>query len=302
MSPALINVIASIIMSLFTLLGSVIGYIESRPEPTIVQQGFEEKAENNLRIMSFNIRCLNVGTDSWQDRIGIVSQTMLESEADSIGVQEATPEWMETLNTTVAEKYAYVGVGRDDGNNEGEYSAIFYLKDKYEVVDSGTFWLSATPEKPSRGWDASCNRVCTWVRLKNRETSEEYVHMNSHFDHIGISARKNSVSLILERAKAFGDTPVVFTADMNVKEGSANYTQFTESDYFYDTKYLAPDTMDYCTYHDTKPNAHKDDIIDYVMINEGFDAVSYKVVTEGVDGRFVSDHYPIYSDIKFAKN
>lgn len=302
MSPALVNAIASIIMSLFTLLGSVVGYIESRPEPVVVQQGFEEKAEDNLRVMSFNIRCLNVGTDSWQDRIGIVSQTMLDSEADSIGVQEATPEWMETLDTTVAEKYAHVGVGRDDGDNEGEYSAIFYLKDKYEVIDSGTFWLSETPEKPSKGWDAACNRICTWTHLKNKETGEEYVHMNSHFDHLGVKARKNSVSLILERAKAFGDIPVVFTADMNVKEGSENYIQFTESDYFYDTKYLAPDTMDYCTYHDTKPQRHKDDVIDYVMVNSSFEAVSYKVVTEGVDGRFVSDHYPVYSDIKFVKD
>lgn len=299
MSPALVNAIASIIMSLFTLLGSVIGYIESRPEPIVIQQGFEEKAEDNLRVMSFNIRCLNVGTDSWEDRIGIVSQTILDSEADSIGVQEATPEWMETLNTTVAEKYAYVGVGRDDGDNKGEYSAIFYLKDKYEVIDSGTFWLSKTPEKPSRGWDAACNRICTWVHLKNKETGEEYVHMNSHFDHLGITARKNSVSLILEKAKEFGEIPVVFTADMNVKEGSENYLQFTQSDYFFDTKYLAPDTMDYCTYHNTKPQNHEDDIIDYVMINDGFDAISYKVVTEGIDGRFVSDHYPVYADIKF---
>lgn len=299
MTPALANAIASIIMSLFTLFGSFIGYIESRPEPVVIQQGFEEKADVNLRVMSFNIRCLNVGTDSWEDRIEIVSQTILDSEADSIGVQEATPEWMETLNTTVAEKYAYVGVGRDDGDNEGEYSAIFYLKDKYEVIDSGTFWLSQTPEKPSKGWDAACNRICTWVHLKNKETGEEYVHMNSHFDHIGITARKNSVSLILEKAKQFGEIPVAFTADMNVKEGSENYLQFTQSDYFYDTKHLAPDTMDYCTYHDTKPHRHEGDVIDYVMVNNRFDAVSYRVVTEGIDGRFVSDHYPVYADIKF---
>jgi endonuclease/exonuclease/phosphatase family metal-dependent hydrolase len=193
-------------------------------------------------------------------------------------------------------------VGRDDGDNEGEYSAIFYLKDKYELVDSGTFWLSETPEKPSIGWDAACNRICTWARLKNKETGEEYVHMNSHFDHVGITARKNSVQLILDKAKTFGDIPVVFTADMNVKEGSDNYKQFTESGYFYDTKYIAPDTMDYCTYHDTKPNSHKDDIIDYVMINDGFDAISYKVVTAGIDGRFVSDHYPIYADMIFTKD
>jgi endonuclease/exonuclease/phosphatase family metal-dependent hydrolase len=283
-------------MSFITMIASIFGIIQNKPDTSVVQ-GFEAKEENTMRIMSFNIRCTNVGSDSWEDRIGIVSQTMLESEADSIGVQEATPEWMNTLKETIGDKYAYVGVGRDDGDDEGEYSAVFYLKDKYTVVDSGTFWLSETPDVPSRGWDAACNRVCTWVHLENKETGEQYVHMNSHFDHVGISARKNSVDMIIERAKQFTDIPVVFTADMNVVEGSDNYNQFITSDYFDDTKYHAPDSMSYCTYHDTKPQLHKGDVIDYVMINDGFDALTYKVVTEGIDGRFVSDHYPIYADI-----
>lgn len=297
MSTSLITAITSIIMAMFTFFSSIIGIIESKPDTTVVQ-GFEQKSEDALRVMSFNIRCTNVGSASWEDRIGIVSQTMLDSEADSIGVQEATPEWMATLKNTVFEKYAYVGVARDDGANEGEYSAIFYLKDKYDVIDSGTFWLSETPEKPSLGWDAACNRICTWAHLKNKETGEEYVHMNSHFDHEGIQARKNSVDLILERAKSYTDIPVVFTADMNVKEGSDNYLQFTQSRYFYDTKVIAPDTMHYCTYHDTKPQKHKDDVIDYVMVNNKFEALSYKVVTEGIDGEYVSDHFPIYADIR----
>lgn len=296
MSAAGLNGIVSIIMSFITMIASIFGIIQNKPDTSVVQ-GFEAKEENTMRIMSFNIRCTNVGSDSWEDRIGIVSQTMLESEADSIGVQEATPEWMNTLKETIGDKYAYVGVGRDDGDDEGEYSAVFYLKDKYTVVDSGTFWLSETPDVPSRGWDAACNRVCTWVHLENKETGEQYVHMNSHFDHVGIAARKNSVDMIIERAKQFTDIPVVFTADMNVVEGSDNYNQFITSDYFDDTKYRAPDSMSYCTYHDTKPQLHKGDVIDYVMINDGFEAHTYKVVTEGIDGRFVSDHYPIYADI-----
>lgn len=297
MSTSLITAITSIIMAMFTFFSSIIGIVESKPDTTVIQ-GFEEKSPDALRIMSFNIRCTNVGKASWEDRIGIVSQTILDSDSDSIGVQEATPEWMATLKNTVSEKYAYVGVARDDGENEGEYSAIFYLKDKYDVIDSGTFWLSETPEKPSRGWDAACNRICTWVHLKNKETGEEYVHMNAHFDHVGIQARKNSVDMIVERAKNYTGIPVVFTADMNVKEGSENYLQFTQSGYFYDTKAIAADTMNYCTYHDTKPQNHKDDVIDYVMVNNMFEAFSYKVVTEGVDGEFVSDHYPIYADIR----
>lgn len=296
MSGSLVSGLGAIIMAFFTLLSSIFGIAQNKPDTSVVQ-GFETKAENVMRVMSFNIRCKNVGSDSWEDRIGIVSQTMLESEADSIGVQEATPEWMATLRETVGEKYSYVGVGRDDGDNEGEYSAIFYLKDKYNAVDSGTFWLSETPDKVSFGWDAACRRVCTWVVLENKANGEKYVHLNSHFDHIGITARANSVDLIIDKAEEYADLPVVFTADMNVKQGSTNYNQFVDSGVLRDTKFVAPDTMSYCTYHDTKPQRHADEIIDYVMINDNFDAVSYRVVTEGIDGRFVSDHYPIYADI-----
>lgn len=296
MASGTLSGIIAIIMSFFTMITSLFGIIQSKPDNSVIQ-GFETKGENVMRIMSFNIRCANVGRDTWEDRIGIVSQTMLDSEADSIGVQEATPEWMQALKENVGGKYAYVGVGRDDGDNEGEYSAIFYLKDKYKAVDSGTFWLSETPDKVSFGWDAACRRVCTWVVLENVETGEKYVHLNSHFDHVGIAARKNSVDLIIDKAKQYSDLPVVFTADMNVKEGSTNYKQFVDSGVLRDTKFAAPDSMNYCTYHDTKPQNHADDVIDYVMINEHFDAVSYKVVTEGIDGRFVSDHYPIYADI-----
>lgn len=283
-------------MAFFTLISSIFGIIQNKPDNTLIQ-GFETKEVNVMRVMSFNIRCSNVGTDSWEDRIDIVSQTMLESEADSIGVQEATPQWMATLKETVGKKYAFVGVGRDDGDNKGEYSAVFYLKDKYNVIDSGTFWLSETPDKVSFGWDAACRRVCTWAVLENKENGEKYVHLNSHFDHIGVSARANSVDLIVNKAKEYADLPVVFTADMNVRQGSTNYNQFVDSGVLRDTKFDAPDTMSYCTYHDTRPELHSDDIIDYVMINDNFDTVAYRVVTEGVDGRFVSDHYPIYADI-----
>ena len=297
MSGSLISGLGAILMAFFTLISSIFGIVQNKPDNSVIQ-GFETKEENIMRIMSFNIRCANVGSDTWEDRIGIVSQTMLDSDADSIGVQEATPEWMATLKETVSEKYAYVGVGRDDGDNEGEYSAIFYLKDKYNVVESGTFWLSETPEKPSFGWDAACRRVCTWAVLENKENGEKYVHINTHFDHVGITARKNSVDMIVEKAKEFSDLPVVFTADMNVRQDSDNYKQFVDSGVLFDTKFAAPDSMSYCTYHDTKPEKHEKDIIDYVMINNHFKAISYRVVTEGIDGRFVSDHYPIYADIE----
>ena len=146
--------------------------------------GFAEKPADTVRIMSFNVRCTNVGARSMRDRVPDVVATVLKGMPDSMGVQEATPEWIDTLNEELGASYAYVGEGRD-GGHDGEYSAIFYLKDKYNVIDSGTFWLSETPEKVSFGWDAVCRRICTWAILENKESGERYIHMNSHFDHVG---------------------------------------------------------------------------------------------------------------------
>lgn len=287
-------IISSVVAVVVVVTATVLAYFYLPQWPDVIQD-FEQKASpDTLRIMSFNVRCTNVGRESWEDRIDIVTGTMINSGADSIGVQEATPEWMETFSTTLKD-YAYVGVGRDDGKNAGEFSAIFYLKDKYNLVDSGTFWLSETPNEPSLGWDAGCNRVCTWAVLENKETKEKYVHLNSHFDHVGIKAREESVKMILAKADEYKDLPVVFTADMNVNEGSDNYVEFTKV--LNDTKYLAKDTMDYLTYHDTQPKFHEGNIIDYVMVNDYFDATSYKVVTAGIDERYVSDHFPVYADI-----
>ncbi len=291
-------IISIVSIVLILAIGITAGVLFYKDWPEVIQDFETKKSDDTIRIMSFNIRCTNVGRDSWEDRIGIVTETMVKSEADSIGVQEATPEWMATLKETLTD-YDYVGVARDDGDNQGEYCALFYLKDKYNLIDSGNFWLSETPDKPSLGWDAACNRICTWAVLENKETKEQYLHVNSHFDHEGVVARRESVKMILSFIEEYKDLPVVFTADMNVQEGSENYTQFIQE--LYDTKFEAEDNMIYLTYHDTKPSKHQGDIIDYVMVNDNFEALSYKVVTAGIDERYVSDHFPVYADLEIKK-
>lgn len=291
-------IISVVSVVLVVAIGVTAGVLLYKEWPETIQDFEAKPIEDSIRVMSFNIRCTNVGRDTWEDRIGIVTETIVKSESDSVGVQEATPEWMATLDEKLTD-YAWVGVARDDGKNEGEYSAIFYLKDKYKLIDSGTFWLSETPDEPTLGWDAGCKRVCTWAVLENKESGEKYVHVNSHFDHVGIKAREESVKMILNHIKLYKDLPVVFTADMNVEEGSENYIAITEK--LYDAKYLANDTMDYLTYHDTKPSKHEKDIIDYVMVNKNFEPLTYKVVTAGIDERYVSDHFPVYADLKFKK-
>ena len=262
---------------------------------------FEDKVDGTIRVMSFNIRCFGLGPIMRSSRNDEVVGTILKGMPDSFGVQEATPTWMRYLKRQLGDLYDYVGVGRGNGKNSGEFSAIFYLKDVYEVYDSDTFWLSETPDEPSVGWDASMNRICTWAVLENKETGDMYMHINSHFDHKGEEARKKSVEMILEKAEMYSYLPVVFTADMNIKEGAEPYTMMAESEILWDTKKIAPDTMDYLTFHDTKPSENEGRILDYVFINNLFGVTTYKVVTAGINGNFVSDHYPVYADLIIRK-
>lgn len=253
------------------------------------------KAENAVRVMSFNILCTGKGEHSMPNRLGIVTRTITEYYPDSIGLQEATPAWMLWLNIMLPE-YDYVGVGRFDGHILGEFSAIFYLKDKYKVVDSGTFWISETPKIPSRGWDASINRVCTWAVLENKVTGERYAHINTHLDYKGILPRQKGIEMILEKAAELNNIPVVATGDFNLDEGSDYYKQLTAG-VLHDTKFLAPDTMQNATYHHYTLPTDPKNVLDYVLGNDKVTPLVYRVVTEGIDGKFVSDHYPIYSDM-----
>ena len=304
------SIISKFIAAIMALVTTLVGFF-SDPDAGIadlhdkifaptVKADFEEKDENAIRIMSFNIRFGDLGTLTAEDRHPMVEETIRKGHPDSVGLQEATTEWMEYLTEALSDEYAHVGVGRDDGVSAGEHSAIFYLKDKYTAVDSGNFWLSETPDVPSFGWNAGSIRICTWVVLENNETGEQYVHINSHFDNASKEARQNSVDMILAKAEEFGDMPVVFTADMNITEGSEEYNRMTAEGGLVDTKMIADNTMDYLTYHDRMPIIHWGNVIDFVMVNNGFDVLTYKVVTAGIDGNYVSDHFPIYADIVFA--
>ncbi len=252
------------------------------------------KAEDAIRVMSFNVLYGGDGEHGIQNRFGIVTRTVTEYYPDSLGVQEATPLWMLWFNVFLPE-YDCVGVGRDDGRFKGEHAAIFYLKDKYRVVQSETFWLSQTPEKPSLGWDAACNRVCTWAVLENKASGERYVHMNTHLDHVGSAARQNSVEMILEKAASF-NLPVVCTGDFNFRQGSGLYNAVTSST-LQDTKFSAPDTMNYQTFHGFAQAVDPSRVIDFIFTNSRMTPLTYKVIFDGIDGKRVSDHYPLYSDM-----
>ncbi len=262
--------------------------------------GVTEKAPDALRILSFNVRVADNNGVSATARRPLVVKQIQKIAPDSFGLQEASPDWMLAIKAGLPE-YGCVGVARDNGLSTfgiGEASPVFYLKEKFELVDHGDFWLSETPDKPSFGPGAGCRRVCTWAKLREREGGRVYVHVNTHLDHVSEDARVFGAKLIADFIREnFADLPVVFTADMNTGEGGAAYNTMTAL--LSDARYSAADSAGRGTYHECTPESWPDLKLDYILCSAGITVDTFRVVTDGVDGRFVSDHFPLYADVKF---
>ncbi|MBQ2904045.1 MAG: endonuclease/exonuclease/phosphatase family protein [Clostridia bacterium] len=248
------------------------------------------------RILSFNLLCAGKEQRTWQKRAPKVISIIREANPDSFGVQEAHWEWMETLSQNLPE-YSYVGVGREDGKKDGEFSAVFYKKDKFTASESGNFWISETPEKPSKGWDSACTRIATFVKLTDKENGKEYIHFNTHLDHVGRIAQINGARMIQEKAASFGGLPVVCTGDFNVFQDSDCYNTMVSGN-MKDARKLAPDSDECYTFHGFRPDEIHERI-DFVFVDEAtVKPVSFKVINKMVDGDFYSDHNAIYADVE----
>ena len=279
------------LLSAIAALGITLG--DTFREGTFPVYAPHPQAEETIRVLSFNVRCTGVNGVPAPLRRGIVADEVRAIAPDSFGVQEATTLWMQYLRDVLPD-YAAVGQGRN-GGSIGEHSAVLYRCDRYDLVDSGTFWLSETPEKPSKALDAAHKRVCTWAVLENKETKQRYAHVNSHFDHIGEAARvfeANMVAAFIE--EKFADLPVVFTADMNCKSSEETYAIRTRT--MQDTSLTADTAEAFGTFHNGHPEKSAK-TIDFILCSDAFHAVAYQTVTAGIDGRLVSDHFPIYADL-----
>ena len=247
-----------------------------------------------MKTMSYNILCYGKDGHEREKREPMVLEIIRKNNPDTFGVQEATPEWMDFLKKSLTE-YSYVGVGRDDGDNKGEYSAVFYKTDSFNVLDKGNFWLSETPEKPGKGWDAVCVRICSWVLLENKENSKKFIHLNTHLDHIGVEARKEGMKLIFEKAESFS-VPTIVTGDFNFEQGSEFYEGLV-SGKLRDSKFVAEETDDGITYNGFGEN--DGGIIDFVMVSPEISVKKYTIVNEMINGEYPSDHFPVTAEIDF---
>lgn len=254
-------------------------------------------------VMTYNIR-LNVQSDGenwWENRKDKVAALMNYYEADFIGTQEVQYEQLVYLRTALPD-YLSIGVGRDDGKEKGEFSCILYNHKKYKPVSQGTFWLSQTPDKVSMGWDAVCNRVCTYGLFEHITTKKKLWVFNTHFDHVGDTARLESAKLIIERIRQFTaiqNYPVVFTGDFNSQPTDAPVQYMSQH---LNNSRMKSEALPYgpaATWNAFKFNEVPKGWIDHVFISKAITVQKYAVLTDSYEKKYPSDHFPVLVHITY---
>ncbi|MCE6992635.1 endonuclease/exonuclease/phosphatase family protein [Dyadobacter sp. CY323] len=260
----------------------------------------------STRVLSYNIRYKN-STDSingWEYRKANVAGLVKYHKADVLGVQEAQPSQMTDLETLLPE-YAWYGVPRVSGKS-GEFTAIFYRRDRYELVSSGTFWYSETPNvKESKSWDAFYPRTASWCKLKDKKSKKTFFIFNTHLDHRGVVAREKSAEVLLAQIDSIaGKSPVVVTGDFNSTPTSAAYKKLVDGKKLIDA-FEITETPHYGPVNTSSGfEVKKEPIrarIDYIFVNQKFKVLEHATLSEQQEGRYYSDHLPVIAVIDPAK-
>ncbi|MDR3267686.1 MAG: endonuclease/exonuclease/phosphatase family protein [Tannerella sp.] len=257
--------------------------------------------KNGIRVASYNLRLNNSGdgVNAWPNRKDDVKALILYHDFDLFGIQEGKIEQLIDLREMPG--YAYSGSGRDDGKEGGEHSAIFYKTDRFNILESGDFWLSETPDKPGKGWDATCcNRICSWAKFKDLLTQKEFYFFNVHFDHQGVVARQESGKLMVEKIRDIAkNSPVICTGDFNsTPETEQIRTMQSLLNDSHEVTVMPPygPTGTFNGFHFDAPMRHR---IDYVFVSKEFTVLKYAVLTDSKDQRYPSDHQPVVTDLVF---
>lgn len=255
----------------------------------------------NVRIITYNIRFNNPddGLNAWPNRSSQVSALLDFHQADIFGLQEALIGQIEDIQARLPQM-KWVGVGRDDGKKAGEFSPLFYNSEKFTALQQGWFWLSETPEKPGLGWDAACNRICTWLLLKENKGNDKFMVFNTHFDHLGVKARTESAKLILQKIKELNPSnlPVILTGDFNLTSEQEPIAVITSE--LQDSRSITKEAPygPAGTFNGFKFDSPLKDRIDYIFVNNLVEVRQYGVLTDSKDQRYPSDHLPVFVNLK----
>lgn len=287
----------------------------------------------SLFVGTYNIRNANPDNgdiedgNGWQQRKTVLADMINFEYPDIFGTQEALHNQIVDLLTLLPD-YNYIGVARDDGHEDGEYSAIFYNKTKLQLLNSGNFWLTDKDiNSPSLGWDAACIRLCTWGEFKETASGLRFFFFNLHMDHVGIVARREAAKLVMQQIKAITreEAPTILTGDFNVDQTNEIYSIFTQSGLLYDSyttaRYRFAENGTFC---DFKSDITTESRIDHVFLTKQFSADAYGILTNAYwteapsetdksdqapdeivfrksIRRTPSDHYPVFVRIHYNK-
>jgi endonuclease/exonuclease/phosphatase family metal-dependent hydrolase len=256
--------------------------------------------KSSFNIMTYNIR-MNTpddGVNAWPLRKDKVIGLIRFHQADIFGVQEALILQMNDLKTGLPEFDSY-GVGRDDGKEAGEHMTIFFRKSRFEKLDAGTLWLNESTDKPGLGWDAVCNRTCTWVKFKDKATKKVFYHFNTHFDHRGKVAREESAKLILKFMGEINkdNRPMILTGDFNSTNEAPPIRKILTV--LFDSKDKCQ-TAPYGPPHTSGGFAVKEprNTIDYIFINDQVKVLRHGVLSDSSGLYFPSDHLPVLAEVE----
>ena len=254
-------------------------------------------SSQTIKVMSYNIR-LDVASDGvnqWSNRKEKLPALIQKYDPDLVGLQEAMHHQLMDILTALPQ-YGYIGVGRDDGKEKGEYSAILYRKDRFEVESSKTTWLSKTPDVPgSKDWDAAITRILTRGKFKDKKTGKEFMYFNTHFDHIGKEARKNSAEIIVAEVKR-ESLPVLVTGDFNSQVTEDPYKIISAS--IDDARPPSSTQGTFCTF---KVNGQECTLIDHIF-SKNFKRKNYQVIMDNDGTYYPSDHLPVMAEFSLSSD
>lgn len=261
-----------------------------------------------LTVASYNLRNANpkdeAQGDGWKQRYPVIADLIHFHDFDIFGAQEVLHDQLTDMLAALPD-YDYIGVGRDDGKEKGEYSPLFYRADKYEVLESNTFWLSQYPDSVGFiGWDGACTRIATWAKFKDKATGKIFMGVNTHFDHVGTEARRESALLIIKKIKEIvGDQPAVVTGDFNVNDQSEAYKTITTNEFVLKDAYKMTDqkTGPNYTFHDFGRYAmDKREKIDFIFVTPQIKVLNTEIAQnpETKTG-YLSDHNPHMALLEF---
>ncbi|MCQ0111239.1 endonuclease/exonuclease/phosphatase family protein [Zhouia amylolytica] len=258
----------------------------------------------NLSVLSYNIKYDNPNDteNNWNDRKDFLISQLRFNEPDIFGTQEGLINQLQEIDKNL-QHYKFVGIGRDHGDKRGEHTAIFYNTDRIDLLKHNTFWLSETPQIPSKGWDAALNRICTYAMFEFKASGEKFIVFNTHFDHIGDLARVESAKLILKKIKEVNtdNLPVVLMGDFNLQEKDQGIQYITTV--MKDT-YVAAGENSFGpkgTFNGFKFENPVDKRIDFIFVSDKLSVLKSAIFSDSRNCKYPSDHFPVYALLKFIK-